>query len=364
MDRILSQSKPARLILQKCGHFHRQFMCIIVNRESANNNAPDINTMSISIIQEDGTSRNTSRNANYIGMVGSRPIRSMHSFSSLRDSDLSGKRPLHKNPYFSSSLTPMYRNSMNSTTSQTPRMNPIRPFSSQSNPCPFKALGIPKNSTYAKAKTSFLKIAMKNHPDTIQQHISKDDPSYDKKLKQSVELFRKARVAFESLVEGDGGECRLKVDAEAEEEMKQSMTNEQFEYVFVFVVFVCSISISHLFIHIDVYLLSLTLTISMIFRFFLNLFHYSAWFLNETGHSNPYSFDLDPQTMREVAEAAETMGGGAERDGGMWVSKDSDKYTFFKFHSLNPNEINESTPNPNPNLDLRIPFLYPRDWRV
>ena len=45
---------------------------------------------------------------------------------------------------------------------------------------------------------------------------------------------------------------------------------------------------------------------------------HSAWFLNETGHSNPYQFDLDPQTMREVAEAAETMGGGAERDGGMW----------------------------------------------
>ena len=73
---------------------------------------------------------------------------------------------------------------------------------------------------------------MKNHPDTIQQHISKDDPSYDTKLKQSVELFRKARIAFESLVEGDDGECRLKVDKEAEEEMKQSMTNEQFEYVF------------------------------------------------------------------------------------------------------------------------------------
>lgn len=44
----------------------------------------------------------------------------------------------------------------------------------------------------------------------------------------------------------------------------------------------------------------------------------SAWFLNETGHSNPYNFDLDPQTMREVAEVAEKMGGGAERDGGMW----------------------------------------------
>ena len=49
-----------------------------------------------------------------------------------------------------------------------------------------------------------------------------------------------------------------------------------------------------------------------------NNIYNSAWFLNETGHSNPYNFHLDPQTMREVAEAAETMGGGAERDGGMW----------------------------------------------
>jgi hypothetical protein len=52
-------------------------------------------------------------------------------------------------------------------------------------------------------------------------------------------------------------------------------------------------------------------------QYYCTYFH-SAWFLNETGHSNPYDFNLDPQTMREVAEAAETMGGGAERDGGMW----------------------------------------------
>ena len=48
---------------------------------------------------------------------------------------------------------------------------------------------------------------------------------------------------------------------------------------------------------------------------------YSAWFLNETGRSNPYQFDLDPATIREVADMTEKLGGdfgGGERDGGMW----------------------------------------------
>jgi len=46
---------------------------------------------------------------------------------------------------------------------------------------------------------------------------------------------------------------------------------------------------------------------------------FDAWFMNETGYDNPYQFDLDPQTMREVATAMETMGGGLDRDGGMWT---------------------------------------------
>jgi hypothetical protein len=48
---------------------------------------------------------------------------------------------------------------------------------------------------------------------------------------------------------------------------------------------------------------------------------HSAWFLNETGRNNPYQFDLDPATMREVADMTEKLGdyGGGERDGGMWT---------------------------------------------
>ena len=34
-------------------------------------------------------------------------------------------------------------------------------------PCPFKTLNIPKESKYSHAKKSFLKIAMKHHPDTV-----------------------------------------------------------------------------------------------------------------------------------------------------------------------------------------------------
>lgn len=108
--------------------------------------------------------------------------------------------------------------------------------SSISSSCPFKTLSIPKTSTYSHAKKSFLKIAMKNHPDTIHQHLSKDDQHYDAKMKASIELFRQARVAFESLVEGDEGECLLKVEVE----VKQELSNEQFEYVvYLFFFIVC-----------------------------------------------------------------------------------------------------------------------------
>lgn len=69
---------------------------------------------------------------------------------------------------------------------------------------------------------------MQNHPDTIHQHISKDDKMYDEKIKKSGDIFRKARTAFESLVEDEStGLCLLRIEVEAKEEME--MNNEQFE---------------------------------------------------------------------------------------------------------------------------------------
>ena len=46
--------------------------------------------------------------------------------------------------------------------------------------------------------------------------------------------------------------------------------------------------------------------------------NFDSWFHNETGLKNPFDVDMDPETMKEVAEMTEKMGGkqGMERDGG------------------------------------------------
>ena len=47
---------------------------------------------------------------------------------------------------------------------------------------------------------------------------------------------------------------------------------------------------------------------------------FDSWFKKETGHSNPFDFEMDPELMREVAEMHEDMEAshGLDRDGGMW----------------------------------------------
>lgn len=40
------------------------------------------------------------------------------------------------------------------------------------------------------------------------------------------------------------------------------------------------------------------------------------WFKNETGYDMPF---MDAATMKEVAEMTESVGGGLDRDGGMWT---------------------------------------------
>jgi hypothetical protein len=138
-------------------------------------------------------------------------------------------------------------------------------------PCPWRTLKLEKDATYKAAKQKFFKIAMENHPDVLQQRLDASLPSYQKELKRATEKFMIARTAFESLVEAPDGLCMRRIEAEAVEEL---MNDEQFD----------------------------------------------AWFLHETGHSNPFgSLGLDAKTMREVAAATETMGGGLDRDGGMWT---------------------------------------------
>ena len=117
-------------------------------------------------------------------------------------------------------------------------------------------------------KKSFLKIAMQHHPDVV------GELEGDEKQK-SVDLFMKSRQAFESIVEVEGGMAALREEVEMEKGLKKKskMSDEEFD----------------------------------------------AWFLDETGHNNPFSFDIDPATMREVADMTDTIGGGLDRDGGMWT---------------------------------------------
>jgi len=49
--------------------------------------------------------------------------------------------------------------------------------------------------------------------------------------------------------------------------------------------------------------------------------NFASWFHNETGLKNPFDVDIDEETMKEVAEMTEKLGGkqGMDRDGGMWA---------------------------------------------
>jgi hypothetical protein len=128
---------------------------------------------------------------------------------------------------------------------------------------PFKILKIPEGATlYKDAKKKFLQIAMSNHPDTI----SSQDEVTDEERDRMKETFIQARRAFERLAEDPmDGTAILK------EDLQDAIEN------------------------------------------------FDSWFQSETGLATPFQFDLDPQTMKEVATMTETIGGGLDRDGGMWA---------------------------------------------
>eukprot|EP00525_Craspedostauros_australis_P013397 CAMPEP_0198118220 /NCGR_PEP_ID=MMETSP1442-20131203/20800_1 /TAXON_ID= /ORGANISM="Craspedostauros australis, Strain CCMP3328" /LENGTH=233 /DNA_ID=CAMNT_0043776441 /DNA_START=242 /DNA_END=943 /DNA_ORIENTATION=+ len=126
---------------------------------------------------------------------------------------------------------------------------------------PFKVLRIKRGMKYKEVKGKFLKIAMQNHPDTS----STEDEAEQDKMR---EVFIAARIAFESLVEGDDGIAILKSEKEKDED---------------------------------------------------SLSNFDSWFKNETGHETPFHMDLDPETMKEVASMTDNMAVGLDRDGGMWT---------------------------------------------
>jgi DnaJ domain len=131
---------------------------------------------------------------------------------------------------------------------------------------PFKVLGVTEQTLYKDVKKAFLVLAMKNHPDRAAQ-----DKALTEDEKEAMrEVFITARIAFESLTvnEVDGMAIRksdkAKLDQEAED-------------------------------------------------------NFDSWFKTETGFDSPFQFDMDPETMKEVAKMTEELSVGLDRDGGMWT---------------------------------------------
>jgi len=127
---------------------------------------------------------------------------------------------------------------------------------------PFKVLKVPKESLYKDVKAKFLRIAMNNHPDMHTEGLS------EKQQKTMRDKFIEARMAFELLEEdlSDGKAVLIEDKIDRED-------------------------------------------------------NFDSWFKGETGLKNPFDVDIDPETMKEVAEMTEKLGGkqGMDRDGGMWA---------------------------------------------
>lgn len=123
---------------------------------------------------------------------------------------------------------------------------------------PFAVLGIPKNIEYSQVKRAFLQIAMKHHPDTT-------EASTEEEKQKHRDIFVAARKAFENITEGPGGMAVLR--SESDDAWQEEELNE--------------------------------------------------WFHQESG-----GFDMpfmDVKTRREVSEVMDKIGGGLDRDGGMWT---------------------------------------------
>ena len=128
---------------------------------------------------------------------------------------------------------------------------------------PFKVLGMPQASLYKDVKRKFLKIAMTNHPDTHSEDLT------DEEKEKMRNTFIQARIAFESLTEDTDGTAVL-----ISEKNDEDATD-----------------------------------------------NFDSWFKSETGLNTPFQFEMDPETMKEVAKMTDAIGGdsGLDRDGGMWA---------------------------------------------
>ena len=143
---------------------------------------------------------------------------------------------------------------------------------SQSQTCPFELLGVHKESQYKVVKKAFLKLAMTTHPDVIMGSFVGSEEEVEREKARAEKNFVQARLAFERirplecgkavLVDGDGG-------------LDQVVSDEAVD-------------------------------------------KFDDWFYSETGKQPIGSFQLDRETVMEVAKMEGEVQHGLDRDGGMW----------------------------------------------
>ncbi|KAL3920878.1 MAG: hypothetical protein SGARI_006832 [Bacillariaceae sp.] len=104
---------------------------------------------------------------------------------------------------------------------------------------------------------------MTNHPDTHSEDLAEEEKETMRNT------FIQARIAFESLVEDTDGTAIL-LSEKSDEDASDN---------------------------------------------------FDSWFKSETGLNTPFQFEMDPETMKEVAKMTDAIGGdsGLDRDGGMWA---------------------------------------------
>lgn len=146
--------------------------------------------------------------------------------------------------------------------------------------CPFFTLGIPSSSSYAEVKAQFIKLALKLHPDVVDEQREEEAELRSTGTRSSADAFIAAREAFEAIVEShDDGMAILREDAANAAEAAPGWGEAEFE----------------------------------------------AWFHEETGHTVPYDYGhmstrhMDPAVLREVAEVTDGMSEGGLDKGGMWA---------------------------------------------
>jgi hypothetical protein len=131
----------------------------------------------------------------------------------------------------------------------------------QSEDNPFQILNVKRSDSFKMVKTNFLKLAMAHHPDRCNSSTD-NSPAEQARHKDA---FMAARKAFEQMMEGPDGLVMLKIESDDYQDENNNM---------------------------------------------------DAWFKHETGYDMPF---MDQATMKEVAKMTEEVGGGLDRDGGMWT---------------------------------------------